>query len=199
MGTDEPPTFAYDKCRSMQPPFSSSIDMTPFSDMSRLVISPLTTWNRQSRIIITHPLERATRFGKYICHVGEVLDHSFSGVVSNCGHVKCTPQFLTAVESKLCKWKMASEFLQGANGDLHLVTFVVFNFPVRFFERCFNCRVVFGHEARNKKPSSWWKKLRMKVMTTCVVLAICYLLCLTLRALEFRYRMWETAMTIWFI
>ena len=117
-GTDDPPTFAFDKCRSIiQFVSSSSSDMTPFSDISRLVKSPLTTWNRQSRIIIPHPLERATRFGKYICYVGEVLDHGFSGVVSNCGHVKYTPQFLTAVESKLCKSKMASEFLQGDNGD----------------------------------------------------------------------------------
>ena len=117
-GTDGPLSFAFDKCRSfIQSVSFSSSDMTPFSDMSRLVKSPLTTWNRQSRVIISHPLERATRFGKYICHVSEVLDHSFSGVVSNCGHVKYTPQFLTAVESKLCKSKMASEFLQGANGD----------------------------------------------------------------------------------
>jgi len=117
-GIDVPPPFAFDKCRSIiQSVSSSSSDITPFSDMSRLVISPLTTWNRQSRIIITHPLERPTRFGQHICQVGEVLDHGFSGVVGNCGHVKCTPQFLTAVESKLCKWKMLSEFLQGANGD----------------------------------------------------------------------------------
>ena len=117
-GIDVPLTFAFDKCRSIiQSVSSSSSDMTPFSDMGRLVKSPLTTWNRQSRIIIPHPMERATRFGKYICHVGEVPDHGFSGVVSNCGHVKYTPQFLTAVESKLCKSKMASEFLQGDNGD----------------------------------------------------------------------------------
>ena len=157
-GIDVPLTFAFDKCRSIiQFVSSSSSDMTPFSDMGRLVKSPLTTWNRQSRIIISHPLERATRFGEHICQVGEVLDHSFSGVVGNCGHVKCTPQFLTAVESKLCKWKMASEFLQGTNGDSHLVTFVRTNFPVRFFGRCFNCRVNCGYDARNKKPSSWQK------------------------------------------
>ena len=118
-GTDEPPSFAFDKCRSITQSVSSSFsfEMTPFSVMRLSVRSPLTTWNRQSRIIISHPLEGATRFGRYICHVGEVLDHSFSGVVGNCGHVKYTPQFLTAVESKLCKWKMPSEFLQGANGD----------------------------------------------------------------------------------
>ena len=59
--------------------------------------------------------------GVHIRLAAEVLDHTFTGAVTDCGHAERTTLFLTAVESQLSERQVWPEFFQCAHCDTHFV------------------------------------------------------------------------------
>ena len=87
--------FEWNVCdKSVQPPFHIASIKSPFS-----VIIPTLTLNDQLRVVVFHSLKRPTWIGTHIRLAAEVLNHSFTGAVTDRGHVERTTLFLTAVES----------------------------------------------------------------------------------------------------
>ena len=132
--------------------------MTPLSNkIQPLVSSPLTARYWQTRVIITHFLERSTRGGKDVGLVAEVLNHSLASFVDNCDDVERPAALFAAVKPELCKIHVTSELVQGAFTDAHAVVVVVAYSSVTILDERVIRRInrsVLVDQIGNKKPAT---------------------------------------------
>ena len=106
---------AWDICSMyVQFHFHTTFIPSPFS-----LIIPTLTLHDRLRVVVFHSLKRPTGIRTHIRQAAEVLDHSFTGAVTDCGHVERTTLFLTAVESRLSEGQVSPEFFQCAHCDTH--------------------------------------------------------------------------------
>ena len=94
--------------------FHTTFIPSPFS-----LIIPTLTLHDRLRVVVFHSLKKPTGIRTHIRQAAEVLDHSFTGAVTDCGHVERTTLFLTAVESRLSEGQVSPEFFQCAHCDTH--------------------------------------------------------------------------------
>ena len=100
--------------------------MPPFANVIVLTIkSPLAANFCYSRVVILHSNKRATGIRLDIRLTAEVLDYSFTSVVSDSCHVEGTSLLFTAVESQLSERQVCSELIHGTLCQKRLVIVIV--------------------------------------------------------------------------
>ena len=73
----------------------------PLTNSITTIICPFMAKSCLQRVVIRHSNKRATGSRLDIRLTAEVLDYSFTGAVSDCGHVERTSLLFTAVKSQL--------------------------------------------------------------------------------------------------
>ena len=130
---------------------------------------PLMTTCSCSGVIIFHSIKRATAQGAGIRLTTEILDYSFTRAVSSGSHVDCTSFLFTAMKSQLSEGQVCSQFFHGILRDeQRLVVVTVADFTVRRLNRKLSRGRVVYHNVRNKKPTSWKKRIKFGYKTRCL-------------------------------
>ena len=112
-----------------------------------------------SGVIIFHSIKRATVQGAGIRLTAEELDDSFTRAVSSGSHVDCTSICLLRWNLSWVEEQVCSQFFHGILCDEQRVVVVIGAiFTVRRLNRKLS-RVV-HHNVRNKKPTSWKKRMK---------------------------------------
>ena len=94
--------------------FACFIFMPPLPyELRTSVVSPSGTIPGKIRVVIFHSNKRETRVWQGICLTAEILDYSFTRVVSGSGHVERTSLLFAAVESHLGERQVSSELSHG--------------------------------------------------------------------------------------
>ena len=120
-------------------------------------------------VIIFHSFKRATAQRARIRLTAEELDYSFTRAVSSGSHVDCTSFLFTAMKSQLSEGQVCSQFFHGIlRNKERLVVGKVADFTVRRLNRKLSRGRVVYHNVRNKKPTSWKKRIKFGYKTRCL-------------------------------
>ena len=135
----------------VQPAFIQN--MTPYTSPS-----PLAANSYRSRFIIFQSNKRATGCWRDIRLTAKVLDHGFTSVVADRGHVKRTSLLFTAVESQLNEREVRSELIHGTLRQKSLIIVMVAYTSVwRLYWQLRCGRWAVNHCVGHKKPASWYQ------------------------------------------
>ena len=148
----------FGKCKSrvyIQPVLI--LTMTPFANcVHAIFLSPILANSCQAWVVIFHSDIWATRGGLDIRLTAEVPDYSFTGGVSNSGHVERTSIVFTAVESQLGERQVCSQLIHGGFCENHLITGYSTVWSLDWKLRGWSWT---NHDVGNEEPSSWNGKL----------------------------------------
>ena len=151
-----PMIFANCKSRVYIQPFLI-FTMTPFANFEHAISqSPILANSCQPWVVIFHSDIWATRDGLDIRLTAEVLDYSFTSVVSNSVHVERTSIVFTAVESQLGERQVCSQLIHGGFCENHLITGYSTVWSLDWKLRGWSWT---NHNVGNEEPSSWNGKL----------------------------------------
>ena len=133
------------------------LTMTPFANCVLAIFqSPILANSCQAWVVIFHSDIWATRGGLDIRLTAEVPDYSFTGGVSNSGHVERTSIVFTAVESQLGERQVCSQLIHGGFCENHLITGYSTVWSLDWKLRGWSWT---NHNVGNEEPSSWNGKL----------------------------------------